>query len=46
MFAVLLVVFVLRLRRSEGRGSGRLIALGVLIGLLLVGVALLTNRPG
>jgi hypothetical protein len=44
MFAVLLVVFVLRLRRSQGQGSGRLIAIGVLVGLLVAGIALLANR--
>jgi hypothetical protein len=46
MFAVLLVVFVLRLRRSEGQGSWRLIAIGVIVGLAVVGLALLVNRAG
>jgi CHASE2 domain-containing sensor protein len=41
MFAVLLVVFALRLRRPDGRPEGRLIAIGVLVGLLVAGLALL-----
>jgi hypothetical protein len=43
MMAVLLIVFVRRLRLL-GRGSGRLVAIGVIIGLALVGVALLTQQ--
>lgn len=42
MTAVLLVVFISRLRLL-GRGSGRMIAIGVVIGLALVGIGLLTN---
>ncbi len=43
MTAVLLVVFIRRLSRS-GEGSGRLIATGVVIGLAVVGIALLADR--
>ena len=43
MLATLLVVFILRLRRSGGDGSGRMIALGVGIGLLVAGVALVAS---
>ena len=43
MLAVLLVVFILRLKRF-GPGSGRMIALGVVIGLALVGIGLLSQR--
>ncbi|WP_375388333.1 hypothetical protein [uncultured Amnibacterium sp.] len=39
MLAVLLAVFVLRLRRSQ-EGFGRLVAIGVLIGLGVAAVAL------
>ena len=46
MFAVLLVVFVLRLRRADGRPAWRGIAIGVLIGLLVAGLALLLQRTG
>lgn len=42
MTAVLLIV-VLRRVRLLGRGSGRMIATGVVIGLALVGVGLLAN---
>jgi hypothetical protein len=42
MAAVLLIVFIRRLRLL-GRGSGRMIATGVVIGLALVGIGLLTN---
>jgi uncharacterized membrane protein len=42
MMAVLLVVFIRRLRRS-GDGSGKLIATGVVIGLAVVGVGLLAQ---
>jgi hypothetical protein len=42
MTAVLLVVFIRRLRLL-GQGSGRMIATGVVIGLALVGIGLLTN---
>jgi hypothetical protein len=45
MLAVLLVVFVLRVRRL-GPGSGRMIAIGVVIGLALVGVGLLAQGIG
>ena len=45
MPAVLLVVFVLRLQRL-GQGSGRMIAIGVVIGLALVGIGLLSQRTG
>ena len=43
MLAVLLVLFILRLKRF-GPGSGRMIALGVVIGLALVGIGLLSQR--
>lgn len=42
MTAVLLIVFISRLRLL-GRGSGRMIATGVVVGLALVGVGLLTR---
>ncbi|MGT2424904.1 hypothetical protein [Amnibacterium kyonggiense] len=45
MLAVLLVVFVLRIK-ALGRGSGRMIAIGVIIGLALVGVGLLGRQSG
>ena len=43
VLAVLLVVFALRVKRL-GQGSGRMIAIGVLIGLALVGIGLLSQR--
>jgi hypothetical protein len=42
MLAVLLVVFVLRVKRL-GQGSARMIAIGVVIGLALVGVGLVSQ---
>lgn len=45
MLAVLLVVFVLRIRRL-GHGSARMIAVGVVIGLALVGIGLLAQGIG
>jgi hypothetical protein len=42
MLAVLLVVFVLRVKRL-GQGSGRMVAIGVVIGLALVGIGLLAQ---
>ena len=45
MLAVLLVVFILRIR-ALGRGSGRMIAIGVVVGLALVGVGLLGQQLG
>jgi hypothetical protein len=42
MLATLLVLFVLRLRRS-GRGSGGLIAIGVAIGLAVAGLAVVLS---
>jgi hypothetical protein len=45
MLAVLLVVFVLRLRRS-GDGSARLVVIGVLIGLGVAGVAVAAALTG
>ena len=44
MLAVLLVVFVRRVKLL-GRGSGRMIATGVVIGLALVGIGLLAPGP-
>lgn len=43
--AVLLVVLILRLRRF-GPGSGRMIVIGVVIGLALVGIGLLAQGIG
>jgi hypothetical protein len=45
MLAVLLVVFVLRVK-ALGEGSGRMIAIGVIVGLALVGVGLLSLQAG
>ena len=42
MLAVLLVVFIRRVKLL-GEGSGRMIAIGVVIGLALVGVGLLSQ---
>lgn len=44
MLAVLLVVFVLRVERL-GKGSWRMVAIGVVIGLALVGIGLLSQHP-
>jgi hypothetical protein len=43
MLAVLLVVFVLRIKRL-GQGSGRMIAIGVIVGVAVAGIALLTQK--
>ena len=43
MTAVLLVVFIRRLKLS-GEGSGRLIAIGVVIGLAVAGIGLLAAQ--
>lgn len=43
MVAVLLVVFIRRVKLL-GQGSGRMVAVGVVIGLALVGVALLAQQ--
>jgi hypothetical protein len=45
VLATLLVVFVLRLRRS-GEGSGRLVAIGVIVGLAVAGLAVVLSRTG
>ena len=45
MLATLLVVLVLRLRRSQP-GSGWLVAVGVLIGLAVAGIALAASLQG
>ncbi|MBW4041910.1 MAG: hypothetical protein HIU86_07245 [Acidobacteria bacterium] len=44
MLAVLLVVFVLRVKRLA-HGSWRTVAIGAVIGLALVGIGLLSQRP-
>ena len=41
--ATLLVLFIRRLRLA-GEGSGRLVAVGVVIGLAVVGIGLLAQR--
>jgi hypothetical protein len=43
MLAVLLVVFVLRVKRL-GQGSGRMVAIGVVVGLAVAGIALLAQK--
>ena len=43
MLAVLLGVFIRRVKLL-GRGSGRMVATGVVIGLALVGIGLLSQR--
>ncbi|MGN6445508.1 hypothetical protein [Amnibacterium sp.] len=45
MLAVLLVVFIRRLRLL-GEGSGRMIAIGVVVGLALVAIGLLIQGLG
>jgi hypothetical protein len=45
MLATLLVVFVLRIRRS-GEGSGRMIAIGVILGLAVAGIAVVASLNG
>lgn len=45
MTAVLLVVFIRRLTQA-GPGSGRLVAIGVVVGLAVVGIGLLTQGLG
>lgn len=45
MTAMLLVVFIRRLTQA-GEGSGRLVAVGVVVGLAVVGIGLLTQGLG